>query len=74
MYIYAIKCNKIIVSIHTGLVVHTAVLPDTHPGIGSVFGIGRYPEPWYRYREGKNGIRTSLITINNYNIINNKLG
>ncbi len=51
--------HKIIISIHTGLVVHT----DTHPGIGSVLGIGPYPEPRYgnSYREGKKGIGASLV-------------
>ncbi len=45
--------HKIIVSIHTGLVVHKAVKPDTYPGIGSVLGIGRYPEPRNRNHIGK---------------------
>ncbi len=35
---------------------------DTHPGIGSVLGIGQYTEPRYRYRQGEKGIGTSLVS------------
>lgn len=53
-----------ILSIHTVLVVYTFVSTDIHSDIGSVLCIGRYPEFRYRnwYREGKQCIRTSLIT------------
>ena len=57
--------HKKILAIYTGLVVYTAVYTDIHPGIGSVLGIGRYPEPRYRnrYREEKKGIGTSLVSL-----------